>query len=35
MLEVRDAATQLRKDYLEARARVQEYLNAKASPKNK
>ena len=33
MLEVRDAATQLRKDYLEARARVQEYLNSKASPK--
>jgi carbonic anhydrase/acetyltransferase-like protein (isoleucine patch superfamily) len=36
MLEVRDAATQLRKDYLEARARVQEYLKSKTSPqKNK
>jgi carbonic anhydrase/acetyltransferase-like protein (isoleucine patch superfamily) len=33
MKEVRDAATQLRKDYLEARARVQEYLNSKTSPK--
>ena len=33
MMEVRDAATQLRKDYLEARARVQEYLNSKTSPK--
>jgi carbonic anhydrase/acetyltransferase-like protein (isoleucine patch superfamily) len=33
MEEVRDAATQLRKDYLESRARVQEYLNSKTSPK--
>jgi carbonic anhydrase/acetyltransferase-like protein (isoleucine patch superfamily) len=33
MMEVREAATQLRKDYLEARARVQEYLNSKTSPK--
>jgi len=33
MLEQRDAASQLRKDYLEARARVQEYLNSKTSPK--
>jgi len=36
MMEVREAATQLRKDYLEARARVQEYLNSKTSSlKNK
>ena len=34
MQKVRDAATQLRKDYLEARARVQEYLNSKTSLKN-
>lgn len=34
MLEVRDAATQLRKDYLEARARVREYLNSRTSSKN-
>ena len=33
MKEVRDAATQLRKDYLESRARVQEYLNSKTSSK--
>jgi carbonic anhydrase/acetyltransferase-like protein (isoleucine patch superfamily) len=33
MLEVRDAATQLRRDYLEARARVQEYLDSKTLPK--
>jgi len=33
MQEQRDAASQLRKDYLEARARVQEYLNSKTSPK--
>jgi carbonic anhydrase/acetyltransferase-like protein (isoleucine patch superfamily) len=33
MEEVRDAATQLRRDYLESRARVQEYLNSKTSPK--
>jgi carbonic anhydrase/acetyltransferase-like protein (isoleucine patch superfamily) len=33
MLEQRDAASQLRKDYLEARAKVQEYLNSKISPK--
>ena len=33
MLEQRDAASQLRKDYLEARARVQEYLNSRTSSK--
>jgi len=33
MKEVRDAATQLRKDYLASRARVQEYLNSKTSAK--
>ena len=32
MMEVRDAATQLRKDYLKARARVQEFINAKKVP---
>jgi carbonic anhydrase/acetyltransferase-like protein (isoleucine patch superfamily) len=35
MLEVRDAATQLRKDYLEAKARVQEYLNSQTTSKKK
>lgn len=34
MEKVRNAASQLRKDYLEARARVQEYLNSKTSPKS-
>jgi hypothetical protein len=29
----RDAASQLRKDYLKARARVKEYLNSKSSHK--
>ena len=33
MLEVRDASTQLRKDYLEARSRVLDYLNSKTSSK--
>lgn len=33
MKEVRAAATQLRKDYLEARGRVQEYLNSQTSSK--
>lgn len=33
MKDVRDAASQLRKDYLESRARVQEYIDSKASPK--
>jgi carbonic anhydrase/acetyltransferase-like protein (isoleucine patch superfamily) len=33
MKDVRDAASQLRKDYLESRARVQEYLDSKTSPK--
>lgn len=35
MLEVRDASTQLRKDYLEARNRVLDYLNSQTSSKNK
>jgi carbonic anhydrase/acetyltransferase-like protein (isoleucine patch superfamily) len=33
MQEQRDAATQLRKDYLESRARVQKYLNSRTSSK--
>jgi carbonic anhydrase/acetyltransferase-like protein (isoleucine patch superfamily) len=32
MKDVQDAATQLRKDYLDTRSRVQEYLNSKTSP---